>query len=290
MKILKLACFTFLFIVFAFQTHAQDYEYNLDETYAINKNGTIHLNSDDAEVSITGTDRSDVHLVVSYKLDVDGWEIKSGDKFKMEVEHKNGNLHILEAESEQNRILVGNVQEEYRITIEAPRDVALNIKGDDGSYDISDLNKGIIVNTDDSEININNVKGNEFVFDIDDGSIEMDEGRGKLELHLDDGDFRVRKGNFTDIDAEFDDSEVEVTTTLADDGMYDFEMDDGDLRLNITGGGGEFDIHHEDTDISASNSFEEVSTDDDRSIYRLSGGKARIDIDSDDGDIDLRTL
>lgn len=290
MKILTSACFAMLLFGFAFQSHAQDYEYNLDETYPINKNGTIHLNSDDAEVSIKGTDRSDVHLVVSYKLDVDGWEIKSGEEFEMEVEESGGDLHIREAERNEGRIMVGRVREKYQITIEAPRDVALNINGDDGTYDISGINRAIKLSADDSEIRLSQLKGNEFDFNIDDGSITMDEGQGELKLYLDDGEFRVQKGAFSEIDASFDDSKVDITTSLSDNGFYDFTMDDGDLKMNITGGGGEFDIHHEDTNISTSNSFEKVSSDDDRSIYRLSGGNSRIEINSDDGSIDLRTL
>lgn len=289
MKFLK-PVFLVLFILQAYQTHAQENEYNLDETYSINKKGTIHLESDDAEVTIRGTDRSDVHLVVYHRVDVDGWEVKSGEGFRMEVENRGGDLYIREADTEGNRMLVGNIQEEYRITIEAPRDVALDIKGDDGTYEISDINLGLKLWADDSEINLNRMNGDNFDFKIDDSIIRMDEGRGTLNLTMDDSEFSVHKGDFSRIDALFEDSKVDIATSLADDGVYLIEMDDGNLKMNITGGGGEFNIRHEDPDITAGNNFEEVSSDEDRSIYRLPGGKALIEIEIDDGEIELQTI
>jgi hypothetical protein len=36
--------------------------------------------------------------------------------------------------------------------------------------------------------------------------------------------------------------------------------------------------------------FEEVSSDEDRSVYKLGGGEARIEIDTDDGNIELRII
>jgi hypothetical protein len=289
MKSIKSAFFVILCLGFVLDAQAQDQEYNLDETYSINKNGTIHLNSDDAEVTIKGSDRKDVHLVVYYKLDVDGWEIKSGDKFEIEVEDRNGDLYIREADYKGDRVLVGSISEEYRISIEAPRDVAFDIKGDDGTYEISEINSGITMSADDSDIKLTDVRGDRFFFDIDDSTVGIDEGRGNLNLELDDSDFRVRNGAFSEIDAVFDDTDVNITTTLSDNGTYSFNMEDSDLILGITGGG-EFNIHHDDTDISTSDNFERSSSDEDYSVYHLAGGKAHIDIDSDDGDIDLRTI
>lgn len=82
MRFIKPALFVMMFILVAFQAHAQDNVYNLDETYSVDEKGTIHLESDDAEVTIQGTDRSDVHLVVYHKVDVDGWELKSGKNLR----------------------------------------------------------------------------------------------------------------------------------------------------------------------------------------------------------------
>lgn len=279
-----------LFCLVGFQIHAQENEYNLDETYSISENGTIHLNSDDAEVEINGTDRSDVHLGVYRRVDIDGWKINSEGTFKIEVDNRDGDLYIREAETERRRFIVGNVREEYRISIETPRDISLDLRGDDDSYEISDVNLGMQIDADDSEIELRGAGGDNFDFNIDDGKIRMDEGQGRLKIRMDDGEFYIRQADFKEIDADFDDGEVDITTTLADDGFYIFDMDDGDIELNIAGGGGEFDVHHDDRSIFIDSNFEEVSSGENRSVYRLSGGNARIEIDTDDGDVELRII
>lgn len=290
MKLYKSAVLIGLLCLIGMQVQAQDHEYNLDETYSIEKNGTIYLQSNDAEVNIQGTDRSDVHLIVYRYVDVDGWEIKSEDRFEMIAENRDGDLYIREDKEENRRLIFGNIEEEYRIDIEVPRDVALDIKGDDDNYDISDINLGVKISADDSDIELGGMQADDFEFDLDDGSINMDVGQGKLKLNMDDGELYVRKASFTEIDARADDGEMDISTSLATDGFYRFDMDDGDLELNIAGGGGEFDIHHDDASIRVGSEFEERSSDEHRSVYRLQGGESRIEIDIDDGDVELRII
>lgn len=290
MKLLKSAFFTILSLTLCLPLSAQDSEYNLDETYSIDQGGTIYLSSDDAEVNITGSDRSDVHLVVYRKVDVSGLEVNSEGEFSMEVENRGGDLHIQESNEKSRRLIVGSVREDYRITIEAPRDVALDLSGDDDTYRIADIDRDITIDADDSDIELDGTSGDNFSFDIDDGDIEMEEGRGNLDLTMDDGEFFVRQAQFDEIRADFDDGDMEITTILADDGLYRFDMDDGELELNIAGGGGRFEIDHDDRNIRVSGNFEEISTDEDETVYRLPGGNAEINIDTDDGRIELRTI
>jgi len=281
-------CFAILFLT-STQVYGQD-EYNLDETYQIDREGTIYLSSNDAEVSIEGSNRSDVRLVIYRYVDVDGINIGSSGSFRMDVEQRGGDLYIQENNSENRTMFIGSVDEEYRITLEVPRNLALDLKGDDDSYEISNTNGAISINADDSDIELSEVTGEDFDFDLDDGNISIDEARGKLKLSMDDGELNVGRAEFTEIDASLDDGELDITTSLADGGLYLFDFDDGDLELNITGGGGEFDIHHDDRNISVDNNFEEVSSDDERSVYRIAGGDARIEINTDDGNIELRTM
>lgn len=290
MKLVKPVVLTVLCLFLRMSVQAQDSEYHLDETYQVDPGGTLYLQSDDAEVTIEASDRSDVHAVVYHSVDVDGWELKKGEEFKMEVETRNGNLHLREADRDEGRLLLGNVQTEYRITLEVPKSLALDILGDDDTYEISDVGGALSIESDDSEAEINGATGDSFEFKMDDGSVRMDQGQGELNLDMDDGELHVRDAHFSEIDADADDGEMEIATSLASDGYYLFDMDDGDLELNISGGGGEFEITGDDSDINADSSFEEISHDDERSVYRLPGGDATVKIDSDDGNIDLRTL
>lgn len=286
----KLIILTIIFLVSGMEVSAQDHEYNLDETYSLDEDGTIHLQSNDAEVSIRGTDRSDVHLVVYHRIDVDGLEIKSEDEFEMVVEDRNGELHIRENNRENGRFVLGNVRKEYRITIEAPRAASLDISGDDDDYEISGFDGSLKLDADDAEIDLRELNGDNFEFDIDDGRINMDQGKGQLKLDMDDGELFVRRADFTEVDARSDDGTIDITSSLSGDGFYRFDMDDGNVRLNVAGGGGEFDIRHDDGSVRVDPDFEEIRSEEEYSVYRLAGGESKIDIYTDDGSIELRTI
>lgn len=290
MKLFHSAILVIVVSVFGMQVQAQDQEYNLDETFPVDENGTVHLQSSDAEVNIRGADRSDVHLVVYYSVEVDGWEIGSKEKFEMNVENRGGDLYIRKADTDGGRFIIGNVREEYRIDIVAPRNVALDISGDDDNYDISDFNSAIKLEADDTDIELSGMNGDDLEFDFDDGSLNMTEGQGSFKLNMDDGELFVRKAHFSEVDIQADDGEMNITTALSNDGFYSFDMDDGDLELNAAGGGGEFEIHHDDPDLRIGTDLQEVSSGKDHTVFRLPGGDARIEIETDDGDIALQTI
>ena len=282
--------FAFLFIALICNAQSTD-EFNLDKVYSMDKAGTISLQSDDANVTITGSDRGDVRVVVHYKLRMKGISFGKKEKFEMIVEEQNGNLNIYEKERDfGNNVVFGSSKEEYDITIEAPRGVSLDLEGDDENYQITSIDGSFRVDADDSNIELKDCNGDDFSFDLDDGEIQMDQGKGKLSMDIDDGDVRILSGEFDEIDIETDDSEIDITTRLSDTGNYRFDLDDGDLRLNIAGGGGEFEVSHDNADISTSRQFEQTVDEEDRSVYRLTGGNAKVRVSTDDGDINFRVI
>ncbi len=279
---------TALLLFGALSVEAQDNEYNLDQDYGIAADGTVFLDSDDAEVNIIASDRFDVNVNVYHRVDVDGIEWGSDGEFKMIVKQRDGDLYVEEAERNNNSFRIGSIDREYRITIRIPRGVSLDVKGDDGTYEISDVGGAISMVADDSDIRVKNATGEDFSFKVDDGAIRMDKGQGKLSVTLDDGEFRVDNGQFNEIDATGDDAELYFATRLLETGKYYFDIDDGDLELNILDGGGRIDIAHDDTDINAIGEFSKISDEEERTVYDLKGGGASVEIKSDDGDIVLR--
>lgn len=266
---------------------AQNNEYILDENYDLTADGTVFLDSEDAEVTITGSDRNDVHLSVYHRVDVDGIEWGGGD-FKMNITQRDGDIYIEEAGGNSNSFRIGNIEREYRITINIPRTVPIDIKGDDGTYEISDTGGAIRIAADDSDIIIRNAAGEDFIFMIDDGAIYMDKGRGKLSVTLDDGEFQVENGLFNEIDASADDGDLSFGTELYDDGQYNFSIDDGELELDILGGGGNIDVVYDDTNINIFGGFTIISDSEERTVYSVSGGSASVNIGIEDGELYLR--
>jgi hypothetical protein len=287
MKFSHLLIIPILLWVIVLPATAQSNEYNLDENYDLNSDGTLFLDSDDAEVTIIGSDRNDVHVNVYHRVDVDGIDW-GGDEFKMNIIQRDGNIYIEEAGGNNNSVRIGNIEREYRITINIPKSVPIDIKGDDGAYEISDTGGAIRLAADDSDINIRNAAGEEFTFEIDDGAVYMDKGQGKLSVTIDDGEFRVENGLFNEIDVSGDDGDLYFATELFDNGQYFFSIDDGDLELDILHGGGRIDIAHDDTNINIFGEFSIISDSEERTVYNVSGGSASVEINIEDGELLLR--
>lgn len=262
--------------------------FDLNETYAVDANGTISLSSDDAEVTIVGSDRSDVHVEVHYKLEVSGFSFGSRNKFEMEVREQNGDLIIEEQPRDFEGITFGSTSEEYTIRIEAPRGVSLALDGDDENYAIEEINGVVDISADDADVRLRACKGNKFSFSLDDGSIEMDEGRGSLAIDVDDGQADIKNGRFDQINLDSDDGDFSIYTSLSDGGTYNFDMDDGALAFYVTSGGGIFNIRHDNADIGVDDSFRRTVDEENEAKFELAGGSAEIRIDVDDADIELR--
>ena len=270
------------------QTIAQDNAFKLDENYPIESSGTIYLESDDANVKITGSDRNDVHVKVFRKVTRKG--VVFGDEhFEFEVKPRNGNLYIKDIQQQVSIGVIGYMREEYEITIEAPNSISLEIDGDDDDYNIRNINGSIKMDLDDGDARLTNCGGNSFEFDFDDGDLTMDQARGSLKLTLDDGDVDIRNAAFSSIDARSDDGDIEITTSLDDNGDYSFRIDDGDIDLTILKGGGTFHIYHDDGRVSASQAFKVMVEKDDETKLELGTGNAVVKVRADDSSVRLKS-
>jgi hypothetical protein len=275
-----LTMFTFISVAFA-----QDGEFHLDKVYKIGKAGTIDLSSSDAKVFITGSDRSDARVKVDRKLVTKGWV--SGDHdFRVEVVEQNGNLRIRENQNSVN-VSFGYYHEEYKIEIEAPEGVTLIVRGDDGDYFIKNINGSITMSVDDADAELTGCKGSEFSFRFDDGDLRMDQGKGNIEIDADDADVEIYDASFTSIDAVVDDGDLIIETSLADNGNYQFNSQDGLVSLRVTKGGGKFDIHHEDASISLQGDFKTLYESEDETRVALANGNAKVTVRADDARIKL---
>lgn len=276
-------------MLFAQMGMAQDGVFNLDENYEIGDQGTIYLDTNDANIRIKGTDRKDVHVKIYRKVTRKG-VVFGKESFEVEIRPRNGNLHIRDIQQQVTVGVIGYMTEEYEILIESPRHVNLDIDGDDDDYEIQNINGSIIMDVDDGDARLTNCGGDSFEFDFDDGDLIMDEARGSLNLSMDDGDVNIRNAAFTSMNVSSDDGDIEIATSLEDDGDYSFRLDDGDLELTVLKGGGTFHIYHDDGHVSASQAFNIKVEEDDETILELSSGTAHVKMRTDDASIRLRSM
>ena len=281
--------FLALFCIFTFSmASAQKGDFHLDEIYKISKNGTLDLRTSDAKVYITGTNRVDAHVKINRTVTAKG--VTFGDEsFTVDVNESNGNLTIRERARSVNVGIIGYYSETYKIEIDLPRGVSLKLEGDDGDYFIKNVDGNIALDMDDADAELTNCNGNQFSFKLDDGDIRMDGGKGTLEVRSDDGDIEVNNASFTSIYADLDDGDFMVETTLADNGDYRIFSEDGSIVLKITGGGGKFDIHHDDARVITEGNFKVIEEDSNRTRATLANGTAIVRLSSDDGRIRLST-
>lgn len=279
------------FALFAGSVSAKTTSYHLDEVYKLAPDGTIYLTTNDADVLIAGSDRDDVHVVVDYARDVSGLGVKSSEEpFEMDVTEEKGNLHIRERGGSTSYVgLMVSIHEEYSVTIEAPKNARLQIKGDDDTYMINSFTAPVRLRMEDGRARLRDMSGDQFEFEMDDGHIELEGGTGLLDVYTEDGSFYCENGAFQTIRAETEDGELEIATTLNDKGDYHLRGEDGDVTLTVLGGGGEISVDYDDGGARATGDFNQVDKDDGYRLFKLPGGDARVRIRVEDGRVSLRT-
>lgn len=286
MKILGTLVITVLTVSAAMAQTENFGNYHLDKEFKVGATGTIQLNVSDAKVTITGSARSTAHVKIDREVTVKG--LTFGDQeFRVDVNEQDGNLSIREYKRGSVSGIVGYHSEKYIVTIEVPAGVSLTIDGDDGDYVINAVNGSIELDVDDADIDLINCKGNFFNIKLDDGDLRMNTGRGELELDADDADIEIKNAAFEKITAEMDDGDFIVETTLAETGNYFVTMQDGLVALKVLGGGGKFEIRHDDASINAGEGFEIVERSEKRTRVTTGSGNARVEIRADDARVRL---
>lgn len=284
---MKNVIFTFVALTLFSNLFAGDGNFHLDKEYKIGKNGMLEMQISDAKVFITGSTRTTAHVKIDRTVTSKGFSWGT-ESFHVDVNEANGNLSIKEKQNSTHVTAIGYYSEEYRIDVELPEGVSLKVDGDDGDYYIKNVNGAISLHMDDADAELAGCKGDSFEFRVDDGDIRMDQGRGKLEVDGDDADVEIYKANFTSIHADIDDGDLIIETSLANDGTYWMKSQDGQISLNITAGGGEFDIDHDDGRVITEGKFKVLKQDEGSTVVALANGTAKVTVKADDARVKLR--
>lgn len=261
-------------------------DFHLDKEYQVSPSGVIRLSSSDAKVFITGSTRKTAHVKIDREISSKG-VIFGEEKFYVEVTESDGDLSIREKSGSTHVSMVGYYHEDYRITIEAPAGVSLVIRGDDGDYFIKEVDGSIELDLDDADVELTGCKGSNFKVKLDDGDLTMDTGKGILDLDMDDADVKIKSAAFNKIMADIDDGDFIVETSLSENGDYYISAQDGLVSMTVLGGGGKFDIRHDDARVITEGSFDTVEKSDDRTRLTLANGNANVSIRADDARVRL---
>jgi len=284
MKLTLSAVFAVLMVAANAQT--KDGIFQLDRDYAMSPKGAVKVNTSDAKVFITGSNRSNAHVKIYRQVTTRG-VVFGQEEFGVDVYEDEGNLVIREHSNSNVVGMIGYHYEKYEITLEIPEGASLQVRGDDGDYKIRNVDGRISLDLDDADVELSACSGDYFRFQLDDGDILMDEGRGSLDIDADDADVKITRAQFSSIIADVDDGDLEIETSLADNGEYRINAQDGLVALTITKGGGKFDIRHGDSRITTEGDWDQINRSDSQTQLVLANGSARVDIRSDDARVRL---
>jgi len=283
-------------------------EFNLNKTYPISELGQLEMNTDDAVVTIKGSDRTDVSIKVYRK--VTGKQL-GNKKFDFNVDASDGNIKITDHEYKDSNTKISiqwNSETIYTIDIEVPRSVNLDLVGDDDDYNISSISGNLALTVEDGSTEIRNFTGESIDIEIEDGDIDIQDANCSIELTIEDGDFQAKNSDFKKLNIKtedgdismrgskiFDgrirssDGDIDLDIALSPETRLDIRTDDGNVDLNTRGPGGKYEVTFEDGDVDFSkqqfNTVKET-----RNSYQLaskSEGNVDIIIDVEDGDVDL---
>ena len=289
---IHLSLFSLFMVSLVFVSTAKNgktHEYKLDKVFPIAADGTLNLKTDDADIRIIGSNRQDVHLRVFRSVTIKGVFSSDEEDFKMDIEEIYGDLIIRELKRSRNTGLMIYSDMIYRITIEVPNTVSLKLRGDDDDYDIRSVHGMVKIDTEDGDVILDNCRGNKFDINIEDGDVEMSDAQGSLWISLDDGDLTARNCQFEEVEVRANDGNIRLETSLMTNGGYNLKTDDGNINLKIRGGGGEFEVRHDDGRVRASSDFELAYSGDTRHQFKLAGGKAKVFLRTNDGSVNLNT-
>lgn len=261
-------------------------DFHLDKEFSIKSSGVVRLGASDAKVFITGSSRNNAHVKIDRTVKSKGF-VFGEEKFTVDVREDEGNLIIKEKSGSNTVGVVGYYNEDYKITLELPEGVSLQVRGDDGDYYIKNINGSIEIELDDADVELTACRGNHFKVRLDDGDLRMDGGNGTFELDADDADVKIENANFEKIIVDIDDGDFVVATSLSNKGDYFINAQDGLVALTLLDGGGTFDIRHDDGRVITEGNFSQIEQSENRTQLKLADGSAKVSIHADDARVRL---
>jgi len=282
-------------------------EYKLDERYTINQGGLFSLDTEDATVTITGSDRNDVSVKIFRKVTGKHY---SNNKFELQIEERDGDLFIKEVKDRKgmNYTVHMNGKMEYTIDVVVPNRVALDLKGDDDDYKIRHINGNLKIAGEDGDIHLENINSDRAKINSEDGDVILRDFAGSLVLNNEDGDFKSHNSFYEDLDVEIEDGSIKIHNgSIANcnietedgdiniDASFDAQAninivsDDGNININAAGHGGTYTIKFEDGDVDYTKSEFKLTNDSKRyrSLKTTRDGSVEVNIKVEDGDVDL---
>lgn len=260
-------------------------KYDHKSSYPIKTNGTIFLNTQDADITITAANIAVVEVEVHRHVD---GEIAK-EAFEIEYKTEDGNFYLTEMHRKGVRISwSGSSVRNYTIDLRVPLDAALNIRGDDDDYHLTQIGGPISIVAEDGDIEIDGGRCSSLDIRLEDGDITLRNLNADINLEVEDGDIYCENTNWENARIQSEDGDINCKNSSFGD--LDLRISDGDVYLDLINGNLKLQAEDGDVNIgSLQGYFSEISTvDGDINLEITIQKESRHSIRSEDGDINIR--
>ncbi|GAA2276243.1 lipoprotein [Streptomyces ruber] len=136
-----------------------------------------------------------------------------------------------------------------RHRVEVPRDVAVTVKGDDGSVTAKGFTEALSIGTDDADVRVSG-SGGPLTVRTKDGSVRVSDVRGALEVYSEDGSVRAERVGSRSVKAGTEDGAVRLSLAAVPDrvearsvdGSVDVSLPRGTYRVTAESSDGSVDV------------------------------------------------
>jgi hypothetical protein len=213
-----------LFLVLGGLTAQKSFE--LSKSFPIAENGTLHLESADADVRITVDDTDVVKVEISRV--VSGALAKR--QFGFDINTDNGDLFIKEVYERKPFLWNSEKLISYTIDIRLPYDVNLMMRGDDDNYQIEGIQGDIKLKANDGEVTFSSMHGNELDIELEDGYININDCNSILSVNLKDGNLVIQDSQINDLSIKAIDGDITSKNSTSINSSI--KIADGDIHLD----------------------------------------------------------
>lgn len=286
---------TLILLLSAGSVQAKPIDKRFEQSFDVAPGATLYLEHGDGDVTIEAWERDTIEVVVRYHYDVKRWALGGEERdFEMKFDQRGDHVYVAEQPT-GGGVSVGvhaRIRKEYTYTVKAPAYCVLDLKGEDGTVQIADMQGSLELTSDDGDIDLFQCSFARAELSVEDGEITVKSCRGDFEVECDDADLDFEDCEIALLRIEIEDGDVDLDLIAGPEVDWEIRSDDGDVDLDFAG------------DLSAKFSLESDGgdmrldipglLDVEKRRHSLAGvlreGRWQVRIRTEDGDIRVREL
>ncbi|MCG3120811.1 MAG: hypothetical protein ALAOOOJD_03700 [bacterium] len=298
-----------------------------ERTFDFNAGGRIQVLGDAGFIRVEAWDKNEVYLRYTKRV----WDSSRRDAEKrmedlqIEISDQPGQLSIRQVPGfEEHNFRFFDLFDPDRwshsshaaridFELKVPRQCQLLLESDEGDITVRQIEGEVSVDSDEGNIDLENLAGGEISAATDEGEINCrhfqltdhrlqlsgDEGTvhasdivaRSVWAETDEGDIVLLRINAGGGKLNSDEGDIDLEASRFDEGSWNISTDEGDVALMIPANAdAEITLESDDGNIRSDFTLSRLSNDDNRERRsgRLGEGRARLEIYTDEGDIGLR--